>query len=338
MRPQHRRGAARGVGRLHDASSFRIKPGIYFADDPAFKGKRRELVAADYVYSIKRHYDPRWKSPQPVPARRRQDARPVASCASEALDDKQPFDYDREVEGLRALDRYTLRSARSAEPSAALRTSDLTDAGADRRAGARGGRVLRRQDHGAPGGHRAFRLARLAAQLAHRARAQPELPRASSTTSEPPADDARAQAMARAAARAGALPMVDRVEVAIIEESAAALAGLPERRARPDRAGAGRVRRPGRPEQQARAQPGQARHQMQRYAACRRRDVATSTWRTRSSAATRPRRWRCAARSRWPTTCDREIRAGAHAARRCRRSRIVGPERLRLRPGASRPR
>ena len=42
--------------------TFHIKPGIYFADDPAFKGKKRELVAQDYVYSIKRHYDPVWKS------------------------------------------------------------------------------------------------------------------------------------------------------------------------------------------------------------------------------------------------------------------------------------
>ena len=30
-------------------------PGIYFTDDPAFKGKRRELVAEDYpVYAVKR--------------------------------------------------------------------------------------------------------------------------------------------------------------------------------------------------------------------------------------------------------------------------------------------
>ena len=43
--------------------TFRIRPGIYFSDDAAFKGQRRELVAEDYVYSIKRHYDPRWKSP-----------------------------------------------------------------------------------------------------------------------------------------------------------------------------------------------------------------------------------------------------------------------------------
>jgi len=40
-----------------------LRPGIYFADDPAFGGRRRELVAADYVYTIKRFADPRWKSP-----------------------------------------------------------------------------------------------------------------------------------------------------------------------------------------------------------------------------------------------------------------------------------
>ena len=42
--------------------TFRIQPGIHFDNDPAFKGARRELTAADYVYSLKRHYDPRWKS------------------------------------------------------------------------------------------------------------------------------------------------------------------------------------------------------------------------------------------------------------------------------------
>lgn len=42
---------------------FRLRPGIHFADDPAFGGRPRELVAQDYVYSIKRHFDPRWRSP-----------------------------------------------------------------------------------------------------------------------------------------------------------------------------------------------------------------------------------------------------------------------------------
>jgi ABC-type transport system substrate-binding protein len=39
--------------------TFRIRPGIFFADDPVFGGKPRELVAQDYVYSVKRFYDPR---------------------------------------------------------------------------------------------------------------------------------------------------------------------------------------------------------------------------------------------------------------------------------------
>ena len=38
--------------------TMRVKKGILFADDPVFKGKPRELVAADYVYSIKRSLDP----------------------------------------------------------------------------------------------------------------------------------------------------------------------------------------------------------------------------------------------------------------------------------------
>ena len=42
--------------------TVQLKPGIYFQADPAFKGKTRELTAADYVYSFKRYFDPRWKS------------------------------------------------------------------------------------------------------------------------------------------------------------------------------------------------------------------------------------------------------------------------------------
>ena len=42
---------------------FKIKPGIYFTNDPAFKGKRRELVAEDYVYTIKRILDPKNRAP-----------------------------------------------------------------------------------------------------------------------------------------------------------------------------------------------------------------------------------------------------------------------------------
>src|SRR3954452_5990908 len=42
--------------------TIKVKTGIYFASDPAFKGKKRELTAADYVYSIKRIFDPKIRS------------------------------------------------------------------------------------------------------------------------------------------------------------------------------------------------------------------------------------------------------------------------------------
>jgi ABC-type transport system substrate-binding protein len=88
--------------------TIRIRPGIYFADDPAFKGQRRELVAADYVYAWKRLFDPRWKSQnlfivEPAQILGMNELRQAA------LKTRKPFDYDREVEGLRALDRYTLQ-------------------------------------------------------------------------------------------------------------------------------------------------------------------------------------------------------------------------------------
>src|SRR5512138_161591 len=88
--------------------TVRIKPGIYFADDPAFKGKRRELVAQDYVYTLKRFADPANKSPNwPGIAEERYIG--LNALRQEALDQRKPFDYDREIEGVRALDRYTIQ-------------------------------------------------------------------------------------------------------------------------------------------------------------------------------------------------------------------------------------
>nr|MDQ2735132.1 ABC transporter substrate-binding protein [Pseudomonadota bacterium] len=88
--------------------TFHIKPGIYFADDPAFKGKRRELVAEDFVYSFKRIYDPKLKSPgQSI----LEDEKIIGlqELYDAAVKGKKPFDYDSKVEGLQAVDRYTVR-------------------------------------------------------------------------------------------------------------------------------------------------------------------------------------------------------------------------------------
>ena len=88
--------------------TIRLRPGIFFADDPAFKGRPRELVAEDYVYSIKRIYDPATKSPS-LSTLEEDGLLGLAELREKALREKKPFDYATPVPGLRALDRYTLQ-------------------------------------------------------------------------------------------------------------------------------------------------------------------------------------------------------------------------------------
>jgi ABC-type transport system substrate-binding protein len=87
--------------------TIHLKPGIYFTDDAAFGGRRRELVAADYVYSYKRFFDPHWKSPELG------ELEPFDIIGMKALRQAAiatgRFDYDKPIEGLRALDRYTFQ-------------------------------------------------------------------------------------------------------------------------------------------------------------------------------------------------------------------------------------
>ena len=93
---------------------FTLRPGIFFADDPVFKGKKRELVAEDYVYSIKRFYDPRIKT-EHLYQFETAKVLGLSELRNEALKTKQPFNYDQPVAGLRALDRYRFE-VRLAEP------------------------------------------------------------------------------------------------------------------------------------------------------------------------------------------------------------------------------
>ncbi|MDQ6618948.1 MAG: ABC transporter substrate-binding protein [Pseudomonadota bacterium] len=86
--------------------TIRLRPGVYFADDAAFKGKPREVTAADVVYSWKRLLDPRVRSPyQWFLDRKLMGAEPVLERARQS----GRLDYDATIEGLQALDRYTLR-------------------------------------------------------------------------------------------------------------------------------------------------------------------------------------------------------------------------------------
>lgn len=86
--------------------TMRVRPGIFFTDDPAFKGKPRELVAEDYVYSYKRWLDPNGRrGGAPIITDVILGAREVVDAARAA----GKFDYDRPIAGLRALDRYTVQ-------------------------------------------------------------------------------------------------------------------------------------------------------------------------------------------------------------------------------------
>src|SRR5437764_12498795 len=86
--------------------TIKVRPGIYFADDPAFKGKRRELTAADYVYSLKRLLDPKMRSNfLQIVEGRFVGAEGIVERARSGGD----LDYDAPIEGLQAIDRYTLR-------------------------------------------------------------------------------------------------------------------------------------------------------------------------------------------------------------------------------------
>ena len=86
--------------------TIRVRPGIYFADDPAFNGKRRELTAADYIYSWKRLLDPRVRSPFSWYV---QGKVVGADKVIDAARTSGKLDYDTPMEGLAAIDRYTIR-------------------------------------------------------------------------------------------------------------------------------------------------------------------------------------------------------------------------------------
>ena len=82
---------------------FRIKPGIYFTPDPAFKGKRRELVAADYVYSLKRFVDPKVRAQWAF----LMEGKVIGLDAlGEEAKRTGRMDFDKPIEGLQAPSKY----------------------------------------------------------------------------------------------------------------------------------------------------------------------------------------------------------------------------------------
>ena len=85
---------------------FRIKPGIHFTPHQAFNGNKRELVAADYEFSLKRLFDPKLRSPWMFLL---EDSLIGGKEAYNRAKAAGRFDYDAPIEGIRVLDRYALQ-------------------------------------------------------------------------------------------------------------------------------------------------------------------------------------------------------------------------------------
>jgi ABC-type transport system substrate-binding protein len=193
--------------------TVRVRPGIYFAADPAFKGRRRELVAMDYVYALKRFADPALKSAvwsylEEI------GIEGLLAQRERALQTKLPFDYDASVAGLRALDRYTFQvRLEKPRPSllALLAGSDLFGAVAREVVEHYGDAIAAH-----PVGTGPFKLVQWRRSSLIVLERNPDY-RERSFDAAPAAADAEGQALL-ARFKGRRLPIIDRVEVSIIEE------------------------------------------------------------------------------------------------------------------------
>jgi oligopeptide transport system substrate-binding protein len=190
--------------------TLHLRRGIHFADDPAFEGKPRELTAADYEFAMKRLIDPKVASPNLWLIEGR--IKGVAQAAARARKENR-FDYDARIPGIEVVDRYTLRLHLEKPDYDLLYILAMANIGAQAR------EVVQRyaDDIGAhPVGTGPFVLKEWKRSARIVLERNPGF-REEHFEAEPDPDDAVAQAL-YAQVKGKRLPMVDRVEISIIEE------------------------------------------------------------------------------------------------------------------------
>jgi ABC-type transport system substrate-binding protein len=194
--------------------TIRIKPGIYFASDPAFKGRKREVVAQDFVYAFQRIADPANKS-QLWGWIDSIGYVGLAEARKAAIDAKKPFDYDKPIEGVYAPDRYTIRfTLKQPGPRfiQSIAGSDLLGAQAREVVEFYGDKIA---EH--PVGTGPFKLKQWRRSSLIVLERNPEY-REVLYDAEPAPDDAEGQAiLSRLKGRK--IPLVDEVHVSIVEEA-----------------------------------------------------------------------------------------------------------------------
>ena len=193
--------------------TIHIRKGIYFTDDPAFNGRRRELTAEDYVYSYKRIFDPHWNSPN-YGTFEILGVVGMQALRADALKTGH-FDYDRTVEGLKTLDRYTFQIKLSTPSPRFL--DNLADPGI---MGAVAREVVEKYGDtimGHPVGTGPFRLTQWRRSSFLVLERNPSYRRDIFHVTPDPGDP-QAQKIAREL-DGRRLPLIDRVEISIIEES-----------------------------------------------------------------------------------------------------------------------
>ena len=191
--------------------TIRLRKGVFYSDDPVFGGRKRELTAADFEFAIKRLVDPKSRSPNLWLI---EDRIAGVREANERAKKDGKFDYKARIPGVEVVDRYTLRIRLDKPDYNFLYILAMPQLGGQAQ------EVVEKygDDIGAhPVGTGAYRLAewRRASRIV--LEKNPNF-REAYYDAEPPADDPVAQRLAQEM-RGKRIPQIDRVEIAILEES-----------------------------------------------------------------------------------------------------------------------
>ncbi|MFO1323159.1 MAG: ABC transporter substrate-binding protein [Burkholderiales bacterium] len=190
--------------------TFRLRRGIFFTPDPAFRGRPRELTAQDYVYTFMRFLDPANRAPYAFMLEGKIEGLDALAAAARK---SGRFDYDAKLPDLTAVDRYTLRIRLARADYNFPRVVAHTSFGA----------VAREVIDAYPGDTDAHPVGTGAYQLAEWKRASRIVLKANpdyrgfTWDFTPTPGDARDESLV-AAMKGKAMPAVGRVEISIIEE------------------------------------------------------------------------------------------------------------------------